>query len=133
MWSVGVVLYILLGGYRPFRGDEDDVLRAIRYGEYKFHKRYWKGISDDAKILITRMLTVNPIGRITATAALSSDWFFDDSEYSSSEGEEEEEAYETLKKGAVQKVRDSIHVIRWSLLFGTQSHAFESVHRIDQG
>lgn len=110
MWSVGVVLYILLGGYRPFRGDEDDVLRAIRYGEYKFHKRYWKGISDDAKILITRMLTVNPIGRITATAALSSDWFFDESEYSSSEGEEEEEAYETLKKGAVQKVCASFHL-----------------------
>ena len=98
MWSVGVVLYILLGGYRPFRGDEDDVLRAIRYGEYKFHKRYWKGISDDAKILITRMLTVNPIGRITATAALSSDWFFDESEYSTESEEEEEVGYDSLKK-----------------------------------
>lgn len=104
MWSVGVVLYILLGGYRPFRGDEDDVLRAIRYGEYKFHKRYWKTISDDAKILISRMLTVNPIGRITATAALSSDWFFDDSEYSEEESDEEA-AYESLKQSTKQKVR----------------------------
>ena len=76
MWSLGVVLYILLGGYRPFRGDdEDDVIRAIRYGEYKFHKRYWKKISEEAKTLIARMLTVNPIARITATGALSSEWF----------------------------------------------------------
>ena len=76
MWSLGVVLYILLGGYRPFRGDdEDDVIRAIRYGEFKFHKRYWKKISEEAKTLIARMLTVNPVARITATGALSSEWF----------------------------------------------------------
>lgn len=76
MWSLGVVLYILLGGYRPFRGDdEDEVIRAIRYGEYKFHARYWKKISEEAKTLIARMLTVNPVARITATGALTSDWF----------------------------------------------------------
>lgn len=74
MWSVGVVLYIILGGYRPFRGEGEQVWQAIRYGEYKFHKRYWLEISEDAKILISRMLTVNPIARITATAALMSDW-----------------------------------------------------------
>ena len=79
MWSLGVVMYILLGGYRPFRGDdEEEVERKIRYGEYKFHKRYWKEISEDAKTLISRMLTVNPIARITATGALSSDWFLMD-------------------------------------------------------
>jgi serine/threonine protein kinase len=104
VWSVGVVLYILLGGYRPFRGDEDDVMKAIRYGEYKFHKRYWKEISDDAKILISRMLTVNPIGRITATAALSSDWFLsdDDSEYST---ESDASPSEDLKQSASSKAR----------------------------
>lgn len=74
MWSCGVCLYILLGGYRPFRGEGAEVMRSIRYGEYKFHKRYWSDVSEDAKILIARMLTVNPIGRITATAALESDW-----------------------------------------------------------
>lgn len=94
MWSLGVVLYILLGGYRPFRGDdEDEVIRAIRYGEYKFHKRYWKNVSEEAKTLIARLLTVNPIARITATSALSSDWFLvgdSESEEFISEGEEED-------------------------------------------
>lgn len=74
MWSLGVVLYMLLGGYRPFRGEGEEVLRMTRYGEYKFHKRYWKDVSEEAKILIARMLTVDPICRITATAALHSDW-----------------------------------------------------------
>jgi len=78
MWSMGVVLYLLLGGYRPFRGDSKKMIKQIRYGEYKFHKRYWKDVSDDAKHLITRMLTVNPALRITATLALQSDWVLDE-------------------------------------------------------
>jgi len=74
IWSLGVILYILLGGYRPFRGEGEAVMRLIRYGEFKFHKRYWTEVTEDAKILITRMLTVNPIARITATGALQSEW-----------------------------------------------------------
>jgi calcium/calmodulin-dependent protein kinase I len=74
MWSLGVIFYILLGGYRPFRGEGEAVMRLIRYGEYKFHKRYWRDVSEDAKIIISRMLTVNPLGRIKDTAWLKSDW-----------------------------------------------------------
>lgn len=74
MWSLGVVLYLVLGGYRPFRGDSNEITKQIRYGEYKFNKKYWQHISDEAKYLITRMLTVNPALRITAALALNSDW-----------------------------------------------------------
>jgi serine/threonine protein kinase len=49
-------------------------MRQTRYGEYKFHKRYWSHVSDDAKNLITRMLTVDPEKRITASSALNSRW-----------------------------------------------------------
>ena len=61
-------------GTVPFRGEGEEVMRLTRYGEFKFHKRYWRNVSEGAKILISRMLTVDPICRITATAALQSEW-----------------------------------------------------------
>jgi serine/threonine protein kinase len=74
MWSLGVIIYILLGGYRPFRGTSKEVMRQIRYGEFEFHDTYWRHVSTDAKELIRRMLTVNPEDRITAKEALNSAW-----------------------------------------------------------
>ena len=38
MWSIGVILYILLGGYPPFIDDNQRKLfRKIRKGKYEFH------------------------------------------------------------------------------------------------
>jgi serine/threonine protein kinase len=74
MWSIGVIIYIVLGGYRPFRGEGEEVMKQIRYGEYKFHKRYWSHVSQDAKDLIAGMLTVDPQLRITAEKALKCPW-----------------------------------------------------------
>jgi len=70
MWSLGVVLYILFGGYRPFRGEGDACLEKIRYGDYKFHNKYWSHVSSDTKDLISKMLTVDVQHRITAEEAL---------------------------------------------------------------
>jgi serine/threonine protein kinase len=39
MWSVGVILYILLGGYPPFiESTQRDLFRKIRKGDYEFHE-----------------------------------------------------------------------------------------------
>lgn len=75
MWSVGVILYILLGGYPPFIDDNQRRLfRKIRKGQYEFHPEYWATISEDAKVLIRNLLMVDASQRLSAREALNSNW-----------------------------------------------------------
>ena len=57
MWSCGVIVYILLGGYPPFHDDNHAILyRKIKAADYAFDPQYWDQVSDDAKDLIKKML-----------------------------------------------------------------------------
>lgn len=55
MWSVGVVTYILLGGYAPFDGPVHELANVICRGDYEFHDKYWAEISDAAKTMIRNL------------------------------------------------------------------------------
>jgi serine/threonine protein kinase len=75
MWSFGVILFILLGGYPPFHdNDQRQLYRKIRSATYDFHPKYWSTISDEAKDLIRHLLCVNPLQRYTADQALAHPW-----------------------------------------------------------
>jgi serine/threonine protein kinase len=75
MWSFGVILYILLGGYPPFHDDNQRALfRKIIKGEYQFHPDYWNTVSEDAKDLIRGLLTVDMKKRLTVDQALAHPW-----------------------------------------------------------
>jgi len=75
MWSLGVIVYILLGGYPPFiEQNQRDLFRKIRKGDYEFHEEYWGQVSEDAKTMISSLLTVNPSKRLTAEATLKNRW-----------------------------------------------------------
>lgn len=89
LWSCGVILYILLCGYPPFGGSsENEILNKVKLGKYKFDGNIififfdlfflkeddWSGISNEAKSLISKMLTYNPKERISANEALNDPW-----------------------------------------------------------
>lgn len=79
MWSVGVILYILLGGYPPFiESTQRDLFRKIRKGDYEFHEEYWGTVSAEAKDLISSLLTVDSKVRLTATQGLENLWILGD-------------------------------------------------------
>lgn len=79
MWSVGVILYILLGGYPPFiEPTQRDLFRKIRRGDYEFHEEYWGTVSSDAKDLISSLLMVDVEKRFTAKDALKNQWITGD-------------------------------------------------------
>jgi len=75
MWSLGVIAYILLGGYPPFiEQNQRELFKKIKKGSYEFHPEYWGSISREAKDLIAGLLTVDPDKRLSADGALGSPW-----------------------------------------------------------
>jgi len=75
IWSAGVIVYILLGGYPPFFDDNRNRLfKKIKAGIFEFHDQYWSEVSEDAKNLIRKMLTVDPKKRPSAKQLLEHPW-----------------------------------------------------------
>ena len=55
-----MLLYILLSGSPPFDGDDDSaIIEKIRIGNYSMDGKIWAKISNEAKMLIKRMLTID--------------------------------------------------------------------------
>ncbi|XP_040821340.1 serine/threonine-protein kinase DCLK3 [Ochotona curzoniae] len=77
MWAAGVILYILLCGFPPFRSperDQEELFNIIQLGHFEFLAPYWDSISDAAKDLVSRLLVVDPKKRYTAHQVLQHPW-----------------------------------------------------------
>ncbi|KAG5848458.1 hypothetical protein ANANG_G00098660 [Anguilla anguilla] len=81
IWAAGVITYILLCGFPPFRSEnnqQEDLFDQILVGRLEFPSPYWDNITDSAKELIGQMLQVNVEARYTAEDVLSHPWVTDD-------------------------------------------------------
>lgn len=75
MWSIGVITYVLLGGYPPFHEDNEHMLfKKIKKGKFEFHEEYWAHISQEAKDFISSLIKVNSKERLTVEGALGHPW-----------------------------------------------------------
>lgn len=80
MWSLGVIVFILLGGYPPFSGRDTMLFAKIKRGDWHFNEKYWDNVSDSAKDLIQQLLTVKPSMRLTSNKAIEHPWLTDTEE-----------------------------------------------------
>uniref|UniRef100_A0A673AAZ8 non-specific serine/threonine protein kinase n=1 Tax=Sphaeramia orbicularis TaxID=375764 RepID=A0A673AAZ8_9TELE len=77
IWAAGVITYILLCGFPPFRSEnnvQEELFDQILRGKLEFPSPDWDTISLPAKMLISQMLQVNVDARFTAEEVLSHPW-----------------------------------------------------------
>ncbi|KAI5450774.1 Calmodulin-dependent protein kinase cmk2 [Naganishia albida] len=75
LWSIGIITYVLLCGYTPFRSDDPkELVRETARGRIEFHAPYWNNVSEEARNFIKELVVVDPHKRLTAEEALHHPW-----------------------------------------------------------
>lgn len=90
LWSLGIILYILLCGYRPFYATcgrrcgfsegkacddcQELLFKCIQDGVYRFPEEEWGEISAEARDLVEHLLVRDPRRRYTADEVLAHPW-----------------------------------------------------------
>lgn len=73
-WSMGAVLFVMLGGRYPFDGKKAPLEEQIRKGDFSMTTAAWQKVSDNAKDVIRGLLRVNPQERMKIEDCMSHPW-----------------------------------------------------------
>jgi calcium-dependent protein kinase len=75
LWSLGVIVFMLLAGYPPFHGSDDEMKSDIKAARADWkHTRRWAKVSDSAIDFVRELLYKDPKKRLNAPAALNHPW-----------------------------------------------------------
>jgi len=75
MWSIGCILFMMMGGYAPFGYDLVEAYKRASKSDYHFNCHPWNTeVSISAKKFITNLVNVDVVERWNATEALHSHW-----------------------------------------------------------
>jgi len=74
LWSVGIIAFILLMGYMPFTGSDEQVKASIAAGRYRIDQARWSKLSENSRIFVKALLVVDPNERLSAEQALKHPW-----------------------------------------------------------
>ncbi|EKM77474.1 hypothetical protein AGABI1DRAFT_130175 [Agaricus bisporus var. burnettii JB137-S8] len=75
VWSTGVITYVLLCGYSPFRGDNvKTLIQENTAARIQFQAPYWDKISPQAKEFVKKLTAIDPNERPTAEEGLKDPW-----------------------------------------------------------
>ncbi|CAB3398049.1 unnamed protein product [Caenorhabditis bovis] len=75
IWSLGVVLYVMLAGYAPFRApDQSRLFKLIMQANVNFDMPEWRDVSLKARDLLCRLMNRNADKRPLASQIASHPW-----------------------------------------------------------
>ena len=110
MWSCGVIIFILLSGYPPFDGNnEQEILAKVKEGNFSFGESIWNSISSESKDLIQKLLC--PVERrLSSAEALRHPWIIKFGEGKKVNSESIQAALGNLRSfHNSNKIRDAVH------------------------
>nr|GMD59002.1 phosphoenolpyruvate carboxylase kinase 1-like [Ipomoea batatas] len=81
VWSAGVILYIMLAGFPPFRGDTTtETFEAVLRANLRFPAKIFRSVSPEAKDLLRKMICRDVSRRFSAEQVLRHPWVMSEGE-----------------------------------------------------